>query len=637
MRTLLALALLIPALALAERREAGQLVFDGVPPTSPETAERLNQYLNTRSASLVDWSDQGEALITTRFGDTLQLHTVSGAGAYRRQITFFDEPVKSGSFDHRPGAKSVVFPRDTGGGEFYQFYRMDLGTGRTVLLTDGKSRNESLEYNRKGDRIAYVSTRRNAKDFDLYVQDPADPASAKLVKQLEGQWQVWSWSPDDSRLLLQHYISINESTVHVLDLASGELKQLNEKPGKAIAYGAGAFDGPDSVLLTSDEDSEFLRLVRFNLKTGKVDAVLTSAPWDVSGVYVSRDFKSAAYTLNEGGASALFLGDTKRLQSAKRVKLPAMGTISSVLFDRGSRRLGFSFSGGDATEDLFVVDVKGGTPVRWTFSETGGLNPKTFAAPQLVEFPSFDGRKIPAWYYAAKGTQGPAPVIINIHGGPEAQSLASFSGLAQYFVNELHAAVIYPNVRGSAGYGKSYLRLDNAEKREDSVKDIGALLDWIATRPELDKTRVAVIGGSYGGFMTLASLVKYSDRLRCGVDIVGISHFVTFLEKTEAYRRDLRRAEYGDERDPKMRAILESISPLTNAKAIRKPLFVVQGLNDPRVPVGEAEQIVKTVREQGGEVWYLLAKDEGHGFQKKRNRDAMWQAVSAFFEQTLLK
>ena len=193
-----------------------------------------------------------------------------------------------------------------------------------------------------------------------------------------------------------------------------------------------------------------------------------------------------------------------------------------------------------------------------------------------------------------------------------------------------------PNVRGSSGYGKAYLQLDNGYQREDSVKDIGALLDWVARQSELDAERVAVIGGSYGGYMVLASMTHYDDRLRAGIDIVGISNFVTFLENTQDYRRDLRRVEYGDERDPEMRAFLEKISPTTNAGKITKPLFVAQGLNDPRVPASESEQMVEVIRENGGVVWYLLARDEGHGFRKKANRDYYGRAVVLFLQEHLL-
>ena len=223
-------------------------------------------------------------------------------------------------------------------------------------------------------------------------------------------------------------------------------------------------------------------------------------------------------------------------------------------------------------------------------------------------------------------------MIVNIHGGPESQSRPSFSSTTQYYVNELGIAVIYPNVRGSRGYGKTYLKLDNGRRREDSVRDIGALLDWIAAAPDLDADRVAVTGGSYGGYMVLASVVHYGDRLRAGIERVGISNFVTFLENTQPYRQDLRRVEYGDERDPDMRAFLTQISPLTRVDKITTPMLISQGQNDPRVPASESEQIVAALKKGDIPVWYALARDEGHGFRKKSNRDYL-SAVTAMFVQ----
>jgi dipeptidyl aminopeptidase/acylaminoacyl peptidase len=228
-------------------------------------------------------------------------------------------------------------------------------------------------------------------------------------------------------------------------------------------------------------------------------------------------------------------------------------------------------------------------------------------------------------------------VIVSIHGGPESQSRPTFQARNNYYLNELGVALVVPNVRGSDGHGKTFLTLDNGFKREDAVRDIGAVLDWIGKDGRLDRGRVAVMGGSYGGYMTLASMVHYSARLRCGVDVVGISSFVTFLKSTQEYRRDLRRAEYGDERDEKMLEHLERISPLTNVKKITKPLLVVQGRNDPRVPVTEAEQMVKALRESGVPVWYLMARDEGHGFNKKRNVDYQFLSTILFFKEHLLK
>lgn len=628
---------LVASAAAAQKREVGNLVLDDVPDVPKRIAERQQQYLSARGATFLDWEPTGAGmLIHTRFGDVAQVHHVAQPGGDRRQLTFFAEPVTNAVYAAKRPDRGFFFRMDTGGGEAYQYYWFERATGQHTLVTDGTSRNQSFLPSRRGDRFAYASTRRNKKDFDIWVMDGFDGRTAKLVKQVEGQWAPLAWSPDDAKLLLKRYVSINESYLEILDLVSGTSTPVNAQPGKRIAYAAAAFGrGGDSVYYASDEDAEFQRLVRHDLKTGRKTVLTPDLPWDVTNLVVSDDGAFIAYVVNEGGASALYLAPLASKFAPQRITLPK-GVIGNLAFDRQSKRLGFTLSTAQSPSDAFSVDVRTRKLVRWTESEVGGLNPAVFVAPELITYHSFDGKPIQAWYYRPR-KEGPVPVVIAIHGGPEAQATAAFNPIVQYWVNELGVAVLQPNVRGSAGYGKSFLLLDNGDKREDSVKDIGHLLYFIADRPELDASRVAVYGGSYGGYMVLASLVHFGSRIKCGVDVVGISNFVTFLERTEAYRRDLRRAEYGDERDPAMRKHLQAISPTTNAKKIDKPLFVVQGANDPRVPAFEAEQIVKTVRSAGRRVWYMLAKDEGHGFQKKQNRDAFVNAVGLFFEEHLLK
>ncbi|MDP2308739.1 MAG: S9 family peptidase [Pseudomonadota bacterium] len=634
---LVLLSLAAAAAELLPPRQQGALTIDGIPPIPAEITERGRQYTNVRGASLFGWSPEGgPVLIGTRFGETNQVHSVAGPGADRRQLTFFTEPVAGASFDPAGDGRSLVLAKDAGGAENWQLYRQDLATGKPTLLTDGASRNERGPWATAGGRFAFSSTRRNREDFDIWTMDPLDPASATLVYEADGQWNVLDWSPDDTRLLLRHAISVTESSLHVLDLTTRVVTELN--PSQApVAYGDAEFtaDGT-SVLYTSDEGAEYQQLVRQDLATGAKTPLSADLEWDVEGLTLSRDGQGLAFTVNEGGRSVLYLARTKTPLRRSRIALPP-GVIGGYAFDPAGKRLAVALSTAQTTSDVYMVDVKRRDVTRWTNSEVGGLDPATFVTPELVSIPSFDGTQVPAFVYRPRSATGPVPVIITIHGGPEGQSRDAFNANAQYFVNELGIAVVSPNVRGSTGYGKTYVTLDNGKKREDSVKDIGAVLDWIAREPGLDKERVGVMGGSYGGYMVLASMVHYADRLRCGVDSVGISNFVTFLERTEAYRRDLRRVEYGDERDPDMRAFLESISPTTQAARIKDPLFVVQGKNDPRVPMNEAEQMVRTVRENGGLVWYLLAADEGHGFRRKSNRDYLNDATTLFLQTHLVE
>lgn len=625
-----------------ERVEKGNLVIEGIPEIPTRIKERMLQYQNIRSASLQDWHPSGEGmLISTRFGETNQIHWVKTPGGARRQITFFDEPVSGANMNPRPDQPGFIFRKDVGGSEYYQLFYFNLADGRYKMLTDGQSRNGGGLWSNRGDRFAYTSTRRNGRDYDIYVATVAEPERAKRVAENRGFWYVADWSPDDSKLLLGNYVSINESYLYILDLASGEKTQINPSE-KKIGYGNAVWakDGK-GIYFTSDEDTEFRHLRYYDLASKQITVLTADIPWDVNAVALSDDGKLLAFVTNEGGISKLHV---RELPGGKALPLPELptGQIYGLNFSPDGQRLGMVLNTPKTPGDVYVLDVPGQKLERWTYSEVGGLNTDTFVMPELIHYPTFDEvngkpRMIPAFYYKPKNTGGkPMPVVISIHGGPEGQYRPFFSWTFQYFLNELGIAVLAPNVRGSAGYGKSYLKLDNGYNREKSVQDIGKLLDWIAEQPELDASRVAVMGGSYGGYMVLASMFHFNDRLRCGIDIVGISNFVTFLQNTKAYRRDLRRAEYGDERDPKMREFLNRISPTTNAHKITKPMLIAQGLNDPRVPASESEQMVEVIRKNGGTVWYLLAKDEGHGFRKKSNRDFYYNAVALFLETFLL-
>jgi dipeptidyl aminopeptidase/acylaminoacyl peptidase len=633
-----AIAAAPPGLALAQpaggepvtRIERGQLVMEGVP-EAPETArERLLQYNNVRAAAFADFTADGNVLITTRFGDVAQLHEIAAPLGMRRQLTFYPEPI-TGASTRPDGSNDLVFVKDRGGDEFFQGFVFDRASGRATAFTEAGTRNEGLVWSRDG-KIAYWAVARSGQgQREIVAGDPSRPETRKVVTRGPSGLSVIDVSPDGNRLLLGEYVSVTKSRRMIFDLAVGTSVEIAAAAdGSDVSMDGGRFsaDGK-TVFLVSDEGAEFARLVRIDLATGARTVLSGDLSWDVERFELSRDGRVIAYSVNEGGLSRLKLMDARSGRALPAPDLP-QGVLTGLGFDRDGRRLGLSLSTPSSPGDVWVYDLRARKLVRWTESEIGGLAPQRFASPSLITYDSFDGRQIPAFLYTPD-RPGRHPVIITIHGGPEGQSRPNFSPSAQYWVNELGAAVLAPNVRGSTGYGKTYVGLDNGFKREDSVKDIGALLDWIARQPNLDPSRVVVYGGSYGGYMVLASLTHFNDRLAGGVDIVGISNFVTFLENTQGYRRDLRRAEYGDERDPAMRAHLERISPLNNATKITRPLFIIQGLNDPRVPVSEAEQMLAKVRSGGGPVWYLMAKDEGHGFAKKTNRDFQREAETMFF------
>lgn len=616
------------------------LVLDGIPEIPAAIRADVGRYLEFRAAAFQGWHPQRrEALISTRFADTTQLHLVRTPGGARRQLTFLGEPVAGAKFRPVTG-DCIVFSQDKGGGEFFQLYRYDLADARVTLLTDGQSRNTNVRWARSGRWLAYSSTRRNGKDTDIYLMDPRTPSTDRLVlRVVGGGWSVLDWSEDETRLLLLEYVSINESRLHIVDIDTGDVHHLTPSTGGPASYARAQFNREnDAVIATSDRGADFLRLIRIDLATLTERDLGPRIPWDVEDFEVSPDGRWLAMVSNENGASRVRLLDARSGRERPGPALP-LGVVSGLEWRSDSREIGFSFTSARSPSDVYSFDIKSRRLERWTESETGGLDPATFAEPEAVKVTSFDGLEIGAFVYRpdARRFPGARPVLIQIHGGPESQSRPVFQARNNYFVNELGVAVIYPNVRGSAGYGKRFLTLDNGVQREDSVKDIGALLDWITRQPGLDASRVVVTGGSYGGYMVLASLMHYSDRLRGGVDIVGISNFVTFLTNTQDYRRDLRRAEYGDERDANTRAVLERISPANHADRIRRPLMIVQGQNDPRVPVTESEQMVRAIRERGGTVWYLKARDEGHGFAKKRNQDFQFLATILFLKEHLLR
>jgi len=560
-------------------------------------------------------------------------------GGARRQLTFFPDRVAGGVYQPTRG-DYLIFSKDVGGGEFYQIFRLDLATGDVTLLTDGKSRNGRPVWNRAGDRVAYTSTRRNGTDSDLYVMDPVNPGTDRRLLEVQGGgWLPASWSPDGATIAVIEYISINESYLWLVDAATGEKTLLTPKGGaEQISYGDARYSADGKGLyITTDQGSEFQRLAYLDLMTKTSTPLSGAISWDVEAVELSPDGRTLAFVTNEGGISRLHLFDTATRQERKAPTLP-VGIIASLVWHHNSRDLGLSITSARSPGDSYSVDTVTGQLTRWTESETGGLDTSTLAEPELVHWTASDGTALSGFLYRPPARlTGKRPVILNIHGGPEGQSRPGFIGRNNYYLNELGVAMLFPNVRGSAGFGKTFLKADNGMNRHKSYQDIGALLDWIKTRPDLDSDRVMVTGGSYGGHMTLAVATQYNDRIRASVPIVAMSNLVTFLEHTESYRRDLRRAEYGDEREPKMRQYMNELSPMALASNITKPMFVIHGQNDPRVPVSEAHQMVEAARANKAPVWLLIGKNEGHGFSKKSNLDFQFYATTQFVKDYLLK
>ena len=613
------------------------LWVSNVPPVPPELRQRMDQYLEARAASLLDVSADGkQVLIATRFADTNQLHVVEMAMGARTQLTFTDEPINQARF--QPGNPQVIYYlQDKGGGEFFQVFRLDRRTGRSELLTDGKSRHDHLRVSHDGRWLTYSGTGRNGKDTDVYVAPTGEPRQARRLTEAEGSWYPGEFSRDGSKLLVRQFRSTDDSDLHVVDVKTGERLQLTPKEGKGSVPSAVFSHDGKAVYLVTDRYSDFAELYRVEVAkaplTGTPTSLTKGIRWNVTDIELNSSGSALAVNVNEDGFSKVYT-----LNTATNVLTPVRtprGVVSTLRFAHARPDL-LAFSLGDARSPLDVYTVsKGADPVRWTRSEVGGIDPALFTEPELVRYDSTDGVRVPAFLYKPKGRAGKLPVVVIFHGGPEGQSQPTFNNFAQFLATELGMAVLVPNVRGSEGYGKAYRAMDDGVKREQSLADIGATLDFIASQQDLDASRVGVYGGSYGGYMTLAAAAFYPERIKAAVDVVGISSLGTFLKNTQAYRRDLRRAEYGDERDAEVRKVQERISPLNSVEKIRAALYVQQGANDPRVPQSEAEQVVRAVRQRGADTWYMLATDEGHGFQKKDNRDYAQMTAMMFFEKHL--
>jgi dipeptidyl aminopeptidase/acylaminoacyl peptidase len=628
------------------------LVLDGVPPIPASIAEALAPYGEFRPHALLSWHPtKREMLVRRRLHETNQVHRVAEPGATPEPLTDRDDPVGYASYSPAD-AKFFVFTSAAGGNEVYRLYRKDLASGEVSAISPAGERVVSVAWSRDGSRLAYaaqsvdrVGDHREATTTVHVVemgrglgQGRLRSPDRTLARLAGGGWFGLAFSEDAKQLAFVEYRSAADSRLWVIDAASGKKRRVTKSGAHRVAYGEPHFS-PDARALfaTSDRGSEFKRLVRITIASGAERVLTPKLAHDVEDLEVSVDARRIAFIDNEDGADVLRFLDLDTLKELPRPPL-IPGVIGGLQWRRGSSEIGFQVASARTAGDVFSYDLATNRLTRWTNGNSPDLNTRGFVEPDTIRWKGFDGREIRGFYYRPPATfTGKRPVLISIHGGPESQARAGFIGRNNYLLNDLGIALIYPNVRGSAGFGKTFLTLDDGRKREDSVKDIGALLDWIAARPDLDAARVAVIGGSYGGYMALACAEKYADRIAAAESIVGITDFVTFLEGTQGYRRSLRRAEYGDERDPSMRAFLKSISPLTNVERIAKPLFIAQGANDPRVPASEAARIVASMKQRGKPVWYLLARDEGHGFARKANADFLFYATVEFLRESLLR
>lgn len=628
------------------------LVVQGIPPVPASIARAVARYNDFRGHRFLAWHPtRREMLVSHRRAgaDTTQIFRVAGPLAEPQQLTDSADPVRKASYEPLAG-DYIVFERSSGGDEAAQLYRLDLATRRATPLTEPGERNDMQGWLHRSSRLLYLSVpldrtarggRREEIAQTLWLIDPMRPQARRRVADLPGGgWSADVVSWDDTTVALTRYVSALESEVWLLDLANGAKRQLLPAAGAATAAHFAAVwkrDG-SGLFIVSDRGGEFRELMFYRLADAKVTPVSRRIPWDIVGVSIDASGRLLAVRANVEGRNEVRFFDPDTFDELPSPRLP-QGSVADADFHPRLPWLAVSYESNATPSSVAVVDPANGSVQAWsTPSAPPGLDMAAFGAQSIIRWKSFDGRDISGLLSTPPARfSGRRPVLVDIHGGPEGQAQFRFLGRYNYFVEELGIAVIRPNVRGSSGFGKTFLALDDGMKREDSVKDIGALLDWIGRQPGLDPACVLVSGGSYGGYMSLAVATHYADRIAASIDVVGISNFVSFLQNTESYRRDLRRVEYGDERDPAMRDFLLRIAPLTNAARITKPLFVVQGRNDPRVPYTEAEQIVAKVRANGTRVWYLRAENEGHGFARKDNADFQFYAMVLFLRETLLE
>ncbi|HEY2630366.1 MAG TPA: prolyl oligopeptidase family serine peptidase [Usitatibacter sp.] len=622
------------------------IITDGVPAIADDLIEKVAPYADFRGHAIVSWHPtRNEMLVRGRVNATNQIQLVVSPGTKPEPLTDYPDAVNFASF-HPTTGDYFVFARAEGGNETFRLFREDVATRTVTPISPEGERASALEWSRKGDLAVYSTLpvdRNNAGGkviSRIHVVDPAHPQTDRVLAELEGGgWGGFRFSEDGKQLCYVQYVSATESYLWVMDVATGKSRRVTA-PAKdgTVFYGEARFTKDGKGLITvSDESGEFRRLTYLPLGGGKARVLTPRLAFNVDNFDVSFDVNRIAFTTNEAGADVLRLMDLATFKELPRPPL-VQGVIASLMWRPKSPEIAMTMSSARSAGDVFTYDINANVVTRWTNGNSSGVNTSEFSEPRLIKWKSFDGLEVSGFYYAPPSKfEGKRPVIINIHGGPEGQARPSFIGRNNYFVSALGVAMIYPNVRGSEGFGKTFLKLDNGALREDSVRDIGALIEWVKQQPYLDGSRIMITGGSYGGYMTLACAFRYADRIASAVSVVGISNFVTFLEHTESYRRDLRRAEYGDERDPAMRTILEAISPLNNTDRIAKPLLVVSGKNDPRVPYTEGVQIVSDLKRRGTPVWFILANDEGHGFAKKPNADYQFYATVEFARQTLLK
>jgi dipeptidyl aminopeptidase/acylaminoacyl peptidase len=615
----------------------GALIFDGVPPADPNLGARIADYLVGRDASFAAWLPDDSLLISTRFADVPQVHRVVAPLGMREQLTWYTDPITKVLTSPAGSADGFAFLKEHSGDDQPQLYYYSFTAHSARMLSGGTGRHGSPLWSPDGQHIVFTGNDRNAAITDIYMTDIGSSTAPRLV--VAGRDRPWfplDWSADGQKLLLWQPGDNDESSLFIADVNTGSVLPA-EAGGKHLGIRHARFSADGrGIYISSVDDGDFSALRYLDLVTPQARELTAAIPWDIVDFQVGVDGRYLAYVTNDGGRDRLTVLDNQLKLELAPAGLPE-GRITGLHFDHTGHQLAFSAEGPQSPSDVYVYEPEHNQLARWTHSEAGALDPQTFVPAQALQYPTWDHGKagqrlIPAFVYRPR-TPGPHPVLIDIHDGPAGQFRPGFDAFIQFAVNELGYVVIAPNIRGSTGYGKSFADLDNGPAREDALRDLGALLVWIGMQKDLDRTHVAVMGQSYGGFMALAMLATYNDRLSGGIIVNGYASLPSYLTNGAPDEVASRRAEFGDERDPQVRAQLNRLSPLNSLAQIRKPVLVFQGLQDTPAQVQQAGQIVAGIRARGGEAWYVTARNEGHDLRHGANRDAWLATVAQFLKK----
>ncbi|MGI8639001.1 MAG: prolyl oligopeptidase family serine peptidase [Pyrinomonadaceae bacterium] len=618
----------------------------------------IERYLNIRSASSPTFSLDGSRIaFLTNITGTSQIWMMDAGGGYPEQITAYQDNV---SFvEWSPKGSGLIFGKASGGDENTQFFWLSNNGAEIKQLTN----NPKVRYNfggwsESGAKIYYSSNKRDKNWFDVYSMEVAN-GKEELLYQQDGSNFFAAASKDGSKIIVSRSsdrFSL-DNDLYLITLKTKEATHLTPHDEAATYSDVHFLSDGNTIIFGTNQKDEFITLSRMDLTTKEI-VPKNKVLWDLDATTISRDGKNFAYTVNREGFSQLYISsiEKKPLPNSKmafdlnlitqNTELPANGVVGGLEFSNDATKLAFTLSSAKNPADIWIYDSKTKKITQVTKSSRSGIPRESFVEPQLIKYKTFDGREIPAWYYrptqggnprVSKGvnpapalTVGLPPVIVSVHGGPEGQERPGFNPLYQYYLSRGYA-ILATNVRGSTGYGKTFSHLDDVEKREDSVKDLAYAAEWLKTSGGADPKRIAVMGGSYGGYMTLAAITLYPELWAAAVDTVGIGNWETFLKNTSGYRRRQREVEYG--MLDKDLDFLKRISPIYKVDKIKAPLFVIQGKNAPRVPYTEAEQIVEALKKRGAKVEYKLFDDEGHGISKLKNRLELYPLVADFLDK----